>query len=71
MRRQHSRSNSCRTTADLVRRLTGLVLIALFLNCYSPNRLLASADRPVKIVVLGNSLASGFGLLFPLLFPSG
>ena len=69
MRRQHSRSDSCRTTADLVRRLTGLVLIALFLNCYSPNRLLASADRPVKIVVLGDLLASGFGLLFSPALP--
>jgi acyl-CoA thioesterase I len=64
MRRQHSRSDKCRTIAILVRRLTALVLIALFLNCFSPNRLLASAERPVKIVMLGDSLASGFGLLF-------
>jgi acyl-CoA thioesterase I len=69
MPRQRSRSDSRRTTAALVRRLTALILIAFYLNCYSLNPLRAAGDRPVKIVVLGDSLSSGFGLLFSLALP--
>jgi acyl-CoA thioesterase-1 len=64
MRRQHLGFDSWRTTAKLVRRLAVLVPIALFLSCCSPHALPVTGDRPVKIVVLGDSLASGFGLLF-------
>ena len=70
MRRQGSRSDSRRTMAALVRRLTALVLIAFFLNCYSPNPLLATGDRPVQIVVLGDSLSAGFGLPSGAAFPT-
>jgi acyl-CoA thioesterase-1 len=64
MRHQHPRSDSHRTTAALVWRCAALVPVALFLICCSPRVVAASGDRPVKIVVLGDSLAAGFGLLW-------
>jgi acyl-CoA thioesterase I len=44
------------------RHLTAFFLITLFLSCCTPIRELATTDRPVKIVVLGDSLSAGFGL---------
>jgi acyl-CoA thioesterase-1 len=46
------------------------VLAALFLSCCSPLRESATADRPVKIVVLGDSLSAGFGLPWDAAFPN-
>jgi acyl-CoA thioesterase I len=69
MRRQRSHVYSCLMAATPVRRRVALVVIALFLSCCSPHALPATGDRPVKIVVLGDSLASGFGLLFSPAFP--
>jgi acyl-CoA thioesterase I len=69
MRRQHSCFDSWRRTIVLVGRLAALVLIALFFSCWSPRALPATVDRPVKIVVLGDSLAAGFGLFFSPAFP--
>lgn len=45
--------------------------MGLFLSCCSPSPapLPVTGDRPVKIVVLGDLLASGFGLLFSPPFP--
>jgi acyl-CoA thioesterase I len=70
MKRQHPRSDSCRTTADLVRRLTTSVAISFFLDCYSSNPLLATGDRPVRIAVVGDSLSAGFGLPSGAAFPA-
>jgi acyl-CoA thioesterase-1 len=68
-RRQHSCLDSWRLKVTLVRRLAALVSIALFLSCGVSHSLPVSVDRPVKIVVLGDSLASGFGLLLNPAFP--
>jgi acyl-CoA thioesterase I len=46
----------------LAQRLAAPVFLALFLGCCSSIPLPPSGDRPVKIVVLGDSLAAGFGL---------
>ncbi len=59
---RRSRSVSYGATVVLVKRLTALILITVFLNCCSPDRISAAVDRPVKIVVLGDSLSAGFGL---------
>ncbi|HMK71581.1 MAG TPA: arylesterase [Xanthobacteraceae bacterium] len=56
-------------TATLVRRLAALVPIALVLSCSPPDPLPAAGDRPVKIVVLGDSLSAGFGLPWGAGFP--
>jgi acyl-CoA thioesterase I len=69
IRRPHSSFNSLWMTATLALRLAFLVPIALFLSYSSSRSLPAAGDRPVKIVVLGDSLASGFGLLFTPAFP--
>jgi len=69
MRRRHLCLNSRRMTVTLALWLVALVPIALFLSCSSSHSLPVIADRPVKIVVLGDSLASGFGLLFSPAFP--
>lgn len=55
--------------ATLIRRLAALFPIALFLSCCSPNPLPATGDRPVQIVVLGDSLSAGFGLPWGTGFP--
>jgi len=68
-RRQHSRFNSRRTTITSLRRLAALVPVALFLSCCSSHSLPATGDRPVKIVVIGDSLAAGFGLLWSPALP--
>jgi acyl-CoA thioesterase-1 len=56
-------------TAALVRRLAVPVLIALFLSHCTHAPLPATGERPVKIVVLGDSLGAGFGLLPGSAFP--
>jgi acyl-CoA thioesterase-1 len=68
-RRQHSRFNSRRMTVTAVWRLAVLVPLMLCLGCYASRSLPATGDRPVKIVVLGDSIAAGFGLLFSPAFP--
>lgn len=47
-----------------------LVLITFFLNCCSAVPLPATVDRPVNIVVLGDSLSAGFGVPRDAAFPS-
>jgi acyl-CoA thioesterase I len=69
MRRQRSRFNSRRLTVAAVWRLVVLVPVMLCLSCYASHSLPAAGDRPVKIVVLGDSIAAGFGLLFSPAFP--
>src|SRR6202050_2556975 len=69
MRRQHSRFNSRRMTVGAVWRLAVLVPVMLCLSCCASRSLAAAGDRPVKIVVLGDSIAAGFGLLFSPAFP--
>jgi acyl-CoA thioesterase-1 len=69
MRRQHSRFNSRRMTVGAVWRLAVLVPVMLCLSCYASHPLPAAGDRPVKIVVLGDSIAAGFGLLLSPAFP--
>ena len=69
MRRPCSHLYSSLMAAALVRRLAALCTIALFLCSCSSHALPAVGDRPVKIVVLGDSLASGFGLFFSPAFP--
>ena len=69
LRPRRPRSHSNRTTAVLVPCLTTLVLITVFLNCCSPILDAATVDRPVKIVVLGDSLSAGFGLPWDAAFP--
>jgi acyl-CoA thioesterase I len=67
---QHQRSRfSSRITASQVRRLAVLVPIMFCLSCYASHSLPATEDRPVKIVVLGDSIAAGFGLFFTPAFP--
>jgi acyl-CoA thioesterase-1 len=56
-------------TAALVRHLIALAPIGLFLCCCALNSLPATGDRPVKIVVLGDSLSAGFGLPWGAGFP--
>jgi acyl-CoA thioesterase I len=68
-RRQHSRFNSRRMTVTAVWRLAVLVPLMFCLSCYASHPLPATGDRPVKIVVLGDSIAAGFGLLFSPAFP--
>jgi acyl-CoA thioesterase I len=63
-RRQHSRFNSRRITVTSLRRLAALVPVALFLSCCPSHSLPLADDRPVKIVVIGDSIAAGFGLLW-------
>jgi len=46
------------------------VLATLLLNCCAPLREPMTADRPVKIVVLGDSLSAGFGLPWDAAFPN-
>jgi acyl-CoA thioesterase I len=67
--RLYSCFNLRRSTVTLALQLAVLVPIALFLTCPSPHSAPAAGDRPVKIVVLGDSLAAGFGLLFSPAFP--
>jgi acyl-CoA thioesterase I len=69
MRRQHSRFNLRRTTVTAARRLAALVAVMLCLSCFASHSAPATGDRPVKIVVLGDSIAAGFGLLFSPAFP--
>ena len=57
------------STVTLTLRLVVVVAIALFLSCLSLLSAPANGDRPIKIVVLGDSLASGFGLLWSPAFP--
>ena len=52
------------------RHLTAFVLVTVFLGCCSPIRLPATVDRPVKIVVLGDSFSAGFGVPRDAAFPS-
>ena len=69
MRRQHSRFDLTRMTVAPVWRRTVLVVVMLCLSCFASHSLAAAQDRPVKIVVLGDSIAAGFGLLFSPAFP--
>ena len=66
---QRSRSYG-KKMAVLIQRRTALVLIAAILSGCSPPRELASVDRPVKIVVLGDSLSAGFGVPWDAAFPA-
>lgn len=68
-RRGHTGFSSLRMTVALAQRLAVLIAIALFSTCSSSHSLPVSGDRPVKIVVLGDSLAAGFGLLWFPAFP--
>jgi len=65
-RQLHSRLS---LTVTLALRLAVVVPIALFFTCPSSHSARAAEDRPVTIVVLGDSLASGFGLLWSPAFP--
>jgi acyl-CoA thioesterase I len=69
MRRQHSRFNLRRMTATAARQLAVLVAVMLCLSCFASHSAPFTGDRPVKIVVLGDSIAAGFGLLFSPAFP--
>jgi acyl-CoA thioesterase-1 len=66
---RRSQSYSYGTAAILVLRLTALILITVFLDCCSPVLESAAMDRPVKIVVLGDSLSAGYGLPWDAAFP--
>ena len=68
-RRRHSRFNSHWTTGRLAGRLAVLVLIAFFFSCCSLTPVPVTGERPIKIVVLGDSLSAGFGLLWQAAFP--
>jgi len=68
-RRQHACFHSWRMTITVIGRFATLVPIALFLSCCSPQALPATGDHAVKIVMLGDSLAAGFGLLWSPNFP--
>jgi acyl-CoA thioesterase I len=50
--------------------LAAFVLVAVFLSGCAPLRESASVDRPVRIVVLGDSLSAGFGLPWDASFPA-
>jgi len=52
------------------RYLATLAMIAVFLGGCSPARLSTPAERPVKIVVLGDSLSAGFGVPWNAAFPA-
>jgi acyl-CoA thioesterase-1 len=52
------------------RHLAAFVLVAVFLSGCAPLRESASVDRPVQIVVLGDSLSAGFGLPWDASFPA-
>jgi acyl-CoA thioesterase I len=69
MRRQYSRFNWRWKTVAAVWRLAVLVPVMLCLSYGASRSLPATGDRPVKIVVLGDSIAAGFGLLFSPAFP--
>ncbi len=60
---------SYRTIAAVARQIAVLFLIVPVLGCTSPKPLPVSADRPIKIIVLGDSLAAGFGLRPNSAFP--
>ncbi|MGA2565295.1 MAG: arylesterase [Pseudolabrys sp.] len=53
-----------------VQHLAAFVLVAVFLGCCSSIRPSATVDRPVKIVVLGDSLSAGFGVPWDAAFPA-
>ena len=53
-----------------VHHLAAFVLVAVFLGCCSSIRPSATVDRPVKIVVLGDSLGAGFGVPWDAAFPA-
>jgi acyl-CoA thioesterase I len=69
VRRQHSRFNSWRLLVTLALQFAVLVPVALFLSGSPSHSVPVAGDRPVKIVVLGDSLAAGFGLLFSPALP--
>ena len=69
MRRRHLHFNLRRRTVTLALRLAVLVPVTLFLSCPLSRSAPVADDRPVKIVVLGDSIAAGFGLLFSPAFP--
>ncbi len=52
------------------RYLAALALIAVFLGGCSTANLPTAAERPVKIVVLGDSLSAGFGVPWDAAFPA-
>jgi acyl-CoA thioesterase I len=68
-RRRHSSFDSHWTTGSLAGRLAVLVLIAFSFCCCSLKPVPVNGERPVKIVVLGDSLSAGFGLLWEAAFP--
>jgi acyl-CoA thioesterase I len=68
-RHPHSCFNLRRMTVTLGLQRVVLVSIALFLSCSSSHSVPGTGDRPMKIVVLGDSLAAGFGLLLSPAFP--
>jgi acyl-CoA thioesterase-1 len=51
-------------------RLSAFVLVTALLSCCSPSADFADPNRPVKIVVLGDSLSAGFGLPLDASFPA-
>jgi acyl-CoA thioesterase I len=57
-------------TVTLALQLAVLVPIALLLSCAPSRSAPVTGDRPVTIVVLGDSLAAGFGLLWNPAFPA-
>lgn len=53
-----------------IQRSVALALIAVLLSCCSPFPASVAVDRPVKIVVLGDSLSAGFGVPWDASFPA-
>lgn len=67
---QHLISRASGEIAVGSRYLVALALTAVFLGGCSPMHLPTTADRPVKIVVLGNSFSAGFGVPWDAAFPA-
>lgn len=70
---ERSQRSSCQFSGQIAagaQRLATLALIALFLSGCSSAGLSTAADRPVKIVVLGDSLSAGFGVPWDAAFPA-
>lgn len=67
---QHLISRASGEIAVGSRYLVALALTAVFLGGCSPMHLPTTADRPVKIVVLGDSFSAGFGVPWDAAFPA-
>lgn len=70
----HARPQRCqlneKKSAVRIKLSVTLALIAAFLSSCSPFRTPVALDRPVKIVVLGDSLSAGFGVPWDASFPA-